>query len=263
MVEEPVQLGRGRATLHQPVPQRVILGYTPRQYIDGQPPSVVFKLCLRDQPGAAVGATGVLRLYQPRRRGDFPDPRHPQDSRTQFVQQRSNERTVIAVMRVPVAVQRTEPGRCERLVDGRVVLEPGISSGHRRGIGREGFWERGVEQMRAARAAAMMKQRGHWPNAGSPQECEPLVGPRPVSGREAVWRDPLPQDGIPHRAKANRCKASDVVRAIVMPRLSDLIDIPLADAIDRALDAAPELDRFLPAHADCAIGSRARCINRP
>ena len=110
---------------------------------------MVFELRLIGQSGAAVGATGILRLDQPGARVDLPNARHAEHGRAQLVQQGPDERAVIAMMRIPVAVQRAEPRRRERLVDGRIVLKPGISSRDRGGVRREVFGERGVEQMRA------------------------------------------------------------------------------------------------------------------
>ena len=88
------------------------------------------------------------------------------------------------------------------------------------------------------------------------EQVEPFVGPRPVGRRQPVRRDAFPQDRISHRAKADRCEARDVVIPVVMAGLPDLIEIDVADAIDRALDPAPELERFLACHADCATARR-------
>ena len=48
------------------------------------------------------------------------------------------------------------------------------------------------------------------------------------------------------------------------PDFRHLIEIPIADAIDGALDSAPELERARPAHAVCAIPApRALVAHRP
>ena len=107
MVKEPVQLGGACATLHQPVPQWMMLGYTPSQDIDRQPAPVVLELRLRDQAGAAVDVRPASSVCISRAHGLISRiPRHPERGRSQLVEQGPDERAVVAVMRIPVSVTR-------------------------------------------------------------------------------------------------------------------------------------------------------------
>ena len=59
---------------------------------------------------------------------------------------------------------------------------------------------------------------------------------------QTVRRDALPQDGVAQRSDAERGDERDVAGPVVMPGTPDLIEEGLADAVDGALDAAPQLE---------------------
>ena len=234
----------------------MLVRHTTGQHVEGQPATMVFELGLIGKGWGAVRATGILRLDEPGVRIDLPNARHGEDDRAQLVQKCFYKGAVIAMMGIPMAVQRTEPRRRKRFVDGGVVLKPWISRRNRASVCGELFRERWVEQVRAAGPAAMVEQRRNRSDVARAQQFETFVRPRPVGRRQPVRSDAFPQDRITHRAKADRCESGDVVLPVVMARLPDLIEIDVTDAIDRALDPAPELERSLACHADCATAMR-------
>ena len=107
---------------------------------------------LSDRPASSVWMRRAFRVH-------FSNARHGENNRAQLVQEGHYKGPVIAMMGIPMAVQRTEPRRCERFVDGGVVLKPWIACRDRACVFRELFGKRGIEQVRAAGPAAVVEQR--------------------------------------------------------------------------------------------------------
>ena len=83
-------------------------------------------------------------------------------------------------------------------------------------------------------------------NAEVAEAREALVGPGPVRPVEAGGRGALPEHRIADRADAERGEALKVIVARAVAAALELREVAVANPIDGALDAAPQLDR---AHA--------------
>jgi hypothetical protein len=160
-----------------------------------------------------------------------------------------------------MSVQRAEASGGERLVDGGVAVNPGVALGHSPGIRRQQFGESGIDQRRECRAAAMMDQTGDRGEMMVAKTGEPVVGPGPVRLGQIPGSDPLPEHGIADGTNPGRRQQGHIVRAIVVPRPSHLIEEPGTDPIDGTLHAAPEFqwthrdsDPLETAHAPTLAG---------
>src|SRR3954454_22327527 len=88
----------------------------------------------------------------------------------------------------------------------------------------------------------MVHQPDDRANAEITQQPEPLVRPAPVDQIGAVRSHSLPQRRIPQCADAELRELLQVVRTPVVAGPRELIEPAIADAIDRALDAAPHFE---------------------
>lgn len=68
------------------------------------------------------------------------------------------------------------------------------------------------------------------------------VRPGPVCGPGSHHL--FPQYGLTERLDSKVCKQPDVVYTFAMPTAFELTEILVSDAIDRAFDAAPDLQRW-------------------
>ena len=157
-------------------------------------------------------------------------------------------------MRVPVAVQAAEACGGERLVDRGVVAHPRIPLGNGLRELRESIRQGGIDQAGRCRAAPVVKEAHDRRDAELPQAAQPLVRPAPVRGPEAAGRGPFPEHRVPERGDAERGEAVEVVEAVLVPGAADLIDVVVADPVDRALDPAPQLERQGAMHSSTPAG---------
>src|SRR5205085_2847751 len=96
---------------------------------------------------------------------------------------------------------------------GRVVLEPRVALGDRARVDRELGRKLGIEQVRVARAAAVMEERRDRPHAELAKAAEPLVAPSPVRALDAVWRRALPKYGVADGLRAHPGEKVEVRKA--------------------------------------------------
>jgi hypothetical protein len=72
-------------------------------------------------------------------------------------------------------------------------------------------------------------------------ERQPLVRPAPVVVGSSRARSPLPEDWVAERADPQVGDSPKVVRAAVMTRELDLVDVFVVHSIASALDTSPQL----------------------
>src|SRR5215210_3425541 len=94
------------------------------------------------------------------------------------------------------------------------------------------------------RSAPMVNQADDRLDTQLAQTGEGDIGPRPISVLQLTWGDVLPQDRVSDRSDAKRREAVEIVEAVTMPAQLDLIQITIADPVDRALQTAPKLKRL-------------------
>ena len=227
--------------------QRMIGGDPSAQQVQGEPAPLVVEVGHRRQRRRSVGATEVFGLHQPRAWVHLANGAHRQAHGSTLVDQSASERRVVAPMRVPQPVQAAEPGGGQGLVDRRVVIDPGIALRDLPRILRQARCKRRMDETGVARAAAVMGQARDDPDVEGTEAAEAVVRPRPVGRARAIGSDPLPEHGIPDGANAQAGERRKVAGPGGMPAALHLVEVSIADAIDRALDAAPELQAVLAA----------------
>ncbi len=129
-----------------------------------------------------------------------------------------------------------------------------VARRHPLGMARQAFGEAGVEQVGVARPAAMVHQPDDRldPEFGEP--AQPFVGEAPVAAVRVVRRHRLPQDRIAQRADAERGDAIEILDAVPVAGLGELVAIVVADADHGTFEPAPKLHgaglavRFLTLH---------------
>src|SRR3954470_7278953 len=150
----------------------------------------------------------------------------------------------MAAVRIPMPVEAAEARGGERLVHGRVVLEPRIALGYRARKLRQLLGKARRHEACVPRAAAMVNEPGDGVDAELAQATQALVWPAPVGARRAVGRDALPEYGIAQLAHAQLGDAFQVIDALGVTAALHLAEVLVADAVDGAFDAAPQLQRF-------------------
>ena len=100
---------------------------------------------------------------------------------------------------------------------------------------------------RCSRAAAVVQQADDRPNAERRSRASRSSVQRQSSAVEAVRRDAFPEHRIAQRADAERGeRGRDRRSAASCPLALELIETAIADPVDRALDAAPDLEQARP-----------------
>ncbi len=180
----------------EPAPHGVTRPHEPAKQVPAQPaPIVVEGRLMRDRPGR-IGAAEILRLDQPGRWIDLPDRRHGEAHAIDLVQQDLVEAGLVQEVRMPKTIERREPGRGQRLVHGRPVVDPRISLRDRAGETGEPLRKTRIHQVGVGRARAMMDKSGDRTDTQLAQAAQALVGPGPVETLRRLGRDPFPQHGV-------------------------------------------------------------------
>src|SRR5688572_541986 len=104
------------------------------QQVPRQPAPLVLEVGLILERRRAVDRTQVVGLQEARGRIDGTNRPHRQDRGAAFVDQYAGEGASTALVGKPMAVQSAETRGGERLVDGRIPLEPGESPRELTGI---------------------------------------------------------------------------------------------------------------------------------
>src|SRR5690349_12336137 len=125
-------------------------------------------------------------------------------------------------MRVPMPVQRGEPRRRKRFVDGRKPIDPRISLRHGFGKVRKALRETPVGDRGCSWPRTMMNETDDRRYAVATKSGETVVRPRPGFVTELL--DSLPEHGKPHSRHAERGQTIHVVRPVVVPASLELID---------------------------------------
>jgi hypothetical protein len=73
------------------------------------------------------------------------------------------------------------------------------------------------------------------------QAAEPLIRPGPVGAGQAIWGGSLPEYGVAQRPNSQAGKALQVLWAVGVAGALDLIEVPIAYAVNRTLDAPPDI----------------------
>ena len=240
IVAEPENVGRIGAAAQQIVPERMVGADHAAEQVPAQPAAFVVELGDVGQFGRAVGLAEIVGLDQLGIRIDGADRAHRQHRCAALVEQCLDERTVVAAVRVPHAVQAGKARRGADLVDRGVVLEPWIARGDGAGIVGQALGKARIDQARVARAAAVVDQAGDRGDAGVAQRIEALVGPAPVGALEAVGRGALPQHRVADGANAERGEAVDIAGAVGMTVTVELAEIRILHTVDGAFEAAPK-----------------------
>src|SRR5215203_2176204 len=102
----------------------------------------------------------------------------------------------------------------------------------------------------------MMEEPGDRGDATRSQRVETRIDPAPVWPPRIIGRDTLPEQRVAQAANPERGDALHIVRASGMPGELELIVVPVVDAVDGALDPAPQLQcRCLHAPSSARRGS--------
>ncbi len=166
VLAEPGQLSLLDASaLPQPTPHQMVRRETTGQQVETDPTSLVFEIRLIRQCRGAESLAEVIGLDKAGARVDLPDCPHRQHHRAALDEQRLRKGPMVATVRVPVPVEGAESRRGQRLVDWRVVLDPGVPLRYCPGVPGELLWKRWVQQARMRWAAAMVDEADDWPHA--------------------------------------------------------------------------------------------------
>src|SRR5215211_1611985 len=138
-----------------------------------------------------------------------------------------------------MAVKRAESRGGERLVYRRDAPKPRIPLGDQTCVRRELRRELTIEETRVSWPAAVVHQSDDRRNASVSHAIHALVGPRPVSIVQIAGRDFLPEERIPQYAEPGVGAEVDVVHSMRVTGELELIVVPVPNAVDGALDAAP------------------------
>jgi hypothetical protein len=145
---------------------------------------------------------------------------------------------------IPKAVQARKPRGRERLVDGRVELDPRVAARDGARVPSEPGSEARIEQVRVVGPAAVMDEPDDRFDPTRAQALEPSVRPRPV-GLIGVDRGrTFPQHRIAQSGDAELGDRIDVVEPSIVAALAQLIEAAIADTVDCTLDPAPQREGF-------------------
>jgi hypothetical protein len=145
------------------------------EQIEAEPAPLILMRRLVTERRGREGLAEILGLEELRVRNGRADRAHRLERALALVHQRPEERRIVALVRIPVAVKGREARGRERLVDRRPHLDPGIAVGDAGGVIGELLREIGIEQAGVARAGAMVEQPADDFDAALPQHRQPLV----------------------------------------------------------------------------------------
>ena len=91
----------------------------------------------------------------------------------------------------------------------------------------------------------MMDEAGDWFNPERTQPLELRVDCAPMKIVKRIRRDFFPENRETQRAQTEFCKRVEIAQPRAMPGLIELAEVAIADAIDRRLDPAPNLQWFV------------------
>jgi hypothetical protein len=77
----------------------------------------------------------------------------------------------------------------------------------------------------------MMDEADDRANSQFTQPCQLLVGPGPIGSIKPIWRDPLPEDGIPDRLDPKVGKQVEVFRPVHVPQALKLLEVGVTDPV--------------------------------
>jgi hypothetical protein len=225
----------------QIIPQGVIRPNTPAQEVECEPAALVLELCLIGEQASAEDLSQVVRLDQFGSWVDLAYAVHRKHHGAALVEQCLGKRSNISPVGVPVPVQTTEASRGEWLVHRRIVCDPGIPPRDGASILGKQERERRIQQIGESGAAPVMNQAYNRGYSQCLQPAEPLVRPGPIGAGQAVRGGFLPEYGVAQCPDAQRGKAVQIPGTIGMTRTLNLVEVPVPYAVDRTLDATPNI----------------------
>ena len=234
----------------------MLLSDAPAEEIERQPAPLVLELGLVPQRRSAKGLAEIVRLDEHGVRADASDRPHREHDPATLIQERAQETRVVGGMRVPVSVERAEARRRQRLVHRRVAVDPGVPLGDGSRVRREPLGEARIEQARRSRAAAVVDEPDDRPDAELAKPPEALVGEPPPRLRQSARSHRFPQDGVAEGGDPEGRKPFEVFGSSVVPAQLELVEVVLADSVDRALHPRPHLEGAAAA-ASSSEGFRA------
>ena len=224
------------------IPQRVASVDPAAQQIPAEPAPFVEEVRQLRQLPRRVGLAQVVGLHQLGIQVDLPDRPHRQHYRAALVQQGLDEDAVIASVRIPDAGQAAEPRGRERLVDRRVVFNPGIACSHRAGEAGKLAGEGRIDQAGVARPAALVQQADDRRDAKFTQGRQAFVRPCPVRSGQAGASGALPQHGIAQRAHTKRSETLEVLHARRVAATIELAEVVVPHPVNCAFESTPQCD---------------------
>ena len=139
-------------------------------------------------------------------------------------------------MWVPVPVEAAEARGGQRLIDWRICVNPREALRHGACVGSKFFREAWIEEAGTARAAAVVEQAGDRFNLQFADAAKRCFGPGPT-----MFIHPLPQHRMTQGVDAKGGEAIKIFKPVVVIASQYLIEVAIADAIDCAFNACPEL----------------------
>src|SRR5687767_10212382 len=146
-------------------------------------------------------------------------------------------------VRIPMPVEAAEAGCRQRFVHRRKFDDPGIPASDRACEPRQLVGKTGIKKRGIRGSAAVIQEAGDGPHIQLAQPREPLVRPAPVEMVDALRSDAFPQHRVAQGANAERREGGEVVDPRIVSRPDELIKKLVADAVHRAFDAPPDLER--------------------
>ena len=218
---------------------------TAGEQIEGQPATIIVECCLVGDLGSAVRFAQVLGLYEQGSRIDFAYRLHRRPDRQALVQNGPHEGVIVTRVRIPMTVKRGEPGRREWLVDRCVHVDPRIPPSDRAGKLAKFSAKGWIEKTCVSWTAAVVDQPDDRSYSQLSHFVESQIAGCPVCAGWRLGRDTLPQKRISQGTNTEIGEALQVREdSMFVPGEGDLIEVPIPDTINRALDSPPDLKRF-------------------
>src|SRR5215211_4969647 len=178
------------------LPEGMLLGHSPAQEIERQPAAFVLIVSLVPELRSAPDATEILGLDELSGRIDLSDFLHRQLDGSALVNECAHHLPFIALVRVPMSIERREAGGRQWFVDRGKGIDPWVPFADRSRKSRQVVRELWIEQSRPARTAAVVTEPDNGPDAKLAHSRQSLVGPTPVGLRRIRRYHALPEHGL-------------------------------------------------------------------
>src|SRR5829696_1617233 len=222
------------------LPEGMLLGHSPAQEIERQPAAFVLIVSLIPELRSAPDVTEILGLDELSGRIDLSDFLHRQLDCSALVNECAHHLPFIALVRVPMSVERREAGGRQWFVDRREGVDPWVPLADRSRKSCQVVRELWIEQSRPAWTAAVMTESDNGPDAKLAHSRQPFVGPAPVGLRWISRHHALPEHGVTKCFDTEFGESVEIVEPLLVTGPNDLVHVAVTDSVDRALDSAPE-----------------------